>query len=507
MRRICSNQLDPNWLFRLSDHQGWDSCASTADTDKPTGKPSHSAQSTRVASPMPRQWPSSVSDYVFPHWWSASPRLAPLRWALAAIFHTSYALGMASREVWTRLRQLVLIARNLPNRQFDRSLLTLDEADAPPPAVLVIRTDGIANGILFEPALETLAQSLSPAELHLWAPRQSCEVLRACPALHRRLSLPPGNKHGNSTLFWSPIWRARLGWRLGFHVFNKVIHPADSPEPLGNWLSDSARATERWINAGDTQNQFEWQREKSHARATMLLESRPGNGHELQRNAYLANQWSGTLRLRRPRLHLDARAANRAHRQVESLRKNAALHGAKALAALLPAGSIPLDHYPPESWANAARDLWSRHRVICALLGTPADQQTIATISAILGGTPHLRADRTADVLALAAILGQSDVVLTMDTGLAHTAIAQDVPTIVLRLGAHPGRFFPWPAPSRSLTLFHSMSCEACNNNCVHAQPHCITDLAPAEIVAAYERLCLTKPQIHSEPHPMTVAV
>ena len=39
-----------------------------------------------------------------------------------------------------------------------------------------------------------------------------------------------------------------MGFRMGICVYDKVVYPADSPEPLGNWLYSSVRAVERWIN-------------------------------------------------------------------------------------------------------------------------------------------------------------------------------------------------------------------------------------------------------------------
>jgi ADP-heptose:LPS heptosyltransferase len=454
---------------------------------------------------MKRSWPRSLPDYAWPGWWLDSPRLAVLRWLLTGVFHASYAVGLVIGDGLRISRRVIAGIRE--HRPINLKLIEARSGDCVPRSVLVIRTDGLGDALLFEPALETLAQSLSPAELHLWAPPLACQILRNCPAIHRLAPLPRGFKDGNLAYFWSPIWRARLGFRLGFWNFEKVIYPADSPEPLGNWLAASARSRERWLNLGDTQNQFEWQRQEANRHATLVLESRPGNGHDLQRNAYLANQWGGALRLRRPRVHLDERALAASQRQMQDWQSALRRSGAESIVALLPAGSMPVKHYPAQSWSAVVQKLWEDHHAICALIGGPTDTPTLEELTGALGALPHLRMTRELDALATAALLSRTDAVLSVDNGMAHAAVAQNVPTIVLRTGGHPGRFFPWPGASRSLTLFKSMPCEGCLNRCHLEEPRCITQVEPTEIVAAYERLCIVKSPAWRSDAPMHVAV
>src|SRR4051794_10943363 len=208
-----------------------------------------------------RRWPTSLPEYKWPAN-LLSPRMAPLRWALAGAFHLAYAVGLI----------LSLFQRGHEH-------------------VLVIRTDGLGDALLFEPALESIARSMSPRQVHLWAPKLTCELLAHCPTIRRLFCIPRGFKNGNLTYFRSITWRALIGLELGRSKFDKVIYPVESPEPLGNWLFACARANERWLNYGDTNNQFDWQQARTHERATRVVETRPGHAHELLRNEYLAQQW------------------------------------------------------------------------------------------------------------------------------------------------------------------------------------------------------------------------
>src|SRR6187399_946156 len=110
-----------------------------------------------------KHWPSSIPDYQWP------PRLtsalaAPLRLALAMVFHVCYALGL--------LLSLIPIGRKV--------------------RVLIIRTDGLGDSLLFEPALENLARVLSPRIIHLWAPQLTRELFKHCPTISRIFVIPRG---------------------------------------------------------------------------------------------------------------------------------------------------------------------------------------------------------------------------------------------------------------------------------------------------------------------------
>ncbi|HWP40146.1 MAG TPA: glycosyltransferase family 9 protein, partial [Tepidisphaeraceae bacterium] len=382
------------------------------------------------------------------------------------VFHGSHAIG--------RLASLILRTRRQQR-------------------VLVIRTDGLGDALLFEPALESLARTVSPQVIHLWAPKLTCELLRGCPTVARLMVIPRGFKQGNLLYFSSIYWRMKLGFQLGFWTFQRVIYPAESPEPLGNWLFASARAAQRWLNYGDTINQFEHQRQRMHEIATRILENRPGNVHELLRNEYLAAQWTGQarLRLRKPKLYLSEPILARAEARMEVWQAAARKARADEIVGVIPCGSMPVNTYPIERWTAALQRLWREHRAMPLLLGGPGDFRLIHQLwTALLASdVPVLRLDRAMPILEIAAVIGRLEAVISVDTGLAHLAVAQHVPTVVLVGGGNPRRFFPWPQTPHHQVLNIPMPCEGCNNRCTLPQPRCITEIDPAQIVLAWARL------------------
>jgi ADP-heptose:LPS heptosyltransferase len=402
-------------------------------------------------------WPKSVSDYKWPR------GTASRRWLAAGTFHLCHLAG-----------RVVNLLR--PNES----------------AVLVIRTDGIGDAVLAEPMMASLGRRFADCSMHVWAPQATCELLRAAPYIHHRMTLPRGYKEGNLHLLQSPKLRAKLGYALGRFRFAAVIYLARSPEPLGNWLLVSARADQRWYSPGNTENQFAAQQAKTSAAATRLFVA--AGGHDLSRNARLAGQWSEWIETCAPAVHLDEKAARTAEAQNQTWRRMAGEWGASAVLGLMPAASMASKMYPNSAWVKAAAKLWHQHRIVTALLGGPADSATLYELSQQLGRLPHLRLFQALDLPAMAGLIGRLDGLLSVDTGLAHLALAQDVPTVTLVGGGQPGRFFPWALPRNSVTLNHRMPCEGCSCRCHLATPECLTRIEPGEIVAAVAMLL--KPKI-----------
>ena len=392
------------------------------------------------------RWPAHLTAW----------RRAPLRWLCTAAFALGYAFG--------RLRT---IGHDAGKR------------------ILVIRTDGLGDAVLFEPAMRSLASRYPAHELHLWAPKAICELFSATPYVTQRCETPRGCKAGNLALFCSPAWRAQLGYTLGRWTFDLAIYPAESAEPLGNWLLTRARATERWLVAGDLENQFDWQRDAAQARATRVIPRPPDGGHELRRNAHVAEEWGAHVADDLPRVYPSAVARGAAQALLQRWRSETMRLGAASLVGVVPAGTMATKTYPPASWAAALRELWQRHHILPVMIGSAAETGTIRSILALTPDVPALALDGPLDVLTLAALLGLLDGVISVDTGPAHFALAQKVPTVVLCGGGHPGRFFPWPNARSSIVLNRPMPCEGCSARCHLPEPECLTKVAPQEIVGA----------------------
>lgn len=404
-------------------------------------------------------WPKSLPDYRWPEpTGAAGSRL--VRLLLATLFHVAHLLG--------RIVSLL-------DRRRDR--------------VLVIRTDGAGDGLLFEPTLRRIAAS--GTSIHLWAPRLTCELLAHLPSVHRRMVIPRGFRAGNLEYFGSLKWHAAIGFAIGRWSFTRALYPAHSPEPLGNWLLASGRADERWICDGDTINQFESQRSAAHAAANRIIKRPREAIHELAANQALADEWDPRGASGLPEVHLTTTHVASADAQVDAWRLELTRLGGREVIGVVPAGSMSLNSYPMDRWVEALSRLWNDRKAVPVLLGGPEDQALADELANLLraSGIPCIRQFKTGGILDMAALIARLDGVLSVDTGLAHLAIAQHVPTVVLVAGGNPGRFFPWPDAPHHVALKVATPCAGCNNRCTEPEAICITTIPSDEIVHAYTRL------------------
>lgn len=401
--------------------------------------------------------PTSQPDYQWPDpllGWANAPR----RWAAQAAFCAGWVAG---RIAW---RMMI-----------------------PKTAIAVIRPDGLGDAILFEPALRSLAERFDGHEIHLYATPVVCDLYRDCGYIHAFYPIPRGGKQGNLQYFNSLPWRWRMGYQLARHAYDVAIYPVQSADPMGNWIVTNLRAAERWIVDGDTENQFDWQKQQTAERATRVLESLD-SGHELARNAHIARQWDAQIAGQPPQFAVDPAAAMAAEQLVNAWRMSAYGFGAQGVIGVVPAGTIATKSYPTEAWIRALRELWVAHRWMPIFIGGRAEQQPINAIAAGLQSIPHQRLPQPVDVQTLAAVVGRLDGLLSVDTGPAHLAVAQMIPTVVLRGGGHPSRFFPWPDSPHAAVLTQPMPCEGCAGRCTQSEVECLTGIKPEDVVAACVR-------------------
>jgi ADP-heptose:LPS heptosyltransferase len=388
--------------------------------------------------------------------------MVAMRMLLAFVFHAAHLTGRIVGRI---------------NRRMDR--------------VLIIRTDGMGDALLFEPALRAIAAAMPSRKIHLWAPQLACDLLEHCPVIHQLMVIPRGFKEGSLAYFASFRLRAKIGFALGRWTFDKAIYPSNSPEPFGNWLLTSARAFERWINVGDTINQFDWQRGRKHELATRVLNKLPGRAHELLQNQHLAEQCNAVDVSISPGLHLTETIRTDARAQADAWRDQSRKIGGREIIGVVPAASMRLNSYPDANWAQAISGLWRSRKAVPILLGGPTDSDSVRQLAGELSRrrVPWFVMDKPIGILEMAAFIAELDGVLSVDTGLAHLAIAQNVPTVVLVGGGNPKRFFPWPNAPHHVALNTPMPCEDCNNRCMFREAACITLIDPDQIIDAFVRL------------------
>jgi heptosyltransferase-2 len=152
------------------------------------------------------------------------------------------------------------------------------------------------------------------------------------------------------------------------------------------------------------------------------------------------------------------------------------------LVALNPGASHAVNRWSVDSFAALAdrfdRDL--RARVV--VIGGPADIPLADAIAAKTKSHPLILTGKL-DLLQLAAVLGESDLLVSGDTGPMHMATAVGTPVLALFGAADPARTGPVGTGHRVLQA-HEISCAPCRSRtCRHTPPLACMDALTVETV------------------------
>lgn len=149
---------------------------------------------------------------------------------------------------------------------------------------------------------------------------------------------------------------------------------------------------------------------------------------------------------------------------------------------LHPGASAPSRRYPPHHWQALVRQL--QVRIGCPLVFTGAAHEAAMIEQIAAPGTAlvHSFAGQL-EVGELGALLTQSSLVVSNNTGPAHLAAAVGAPVVDLYALTNP-QHTPWRVASRVLN--HDVDCRNCERSvCPQGHHDCLEKLAPSEVLDA----------------------
>jgi lipopolysaccharide heptosyltransferase II len=198
--------------------------------------------------------------------------------------------------------------------------------------------------------------------------------------------------------------------------------------------------------------------------------------HEVQRQLDLVAALGAHTR--DPRLALRIPACAR-----RSARERLARAGVRVCGrwiAIHPGASAPSRRYPPESFADAAREL-AQEGFQIVFVGTPDEVALVHEIQRAMGAPSISFAGRTT-LPQLAALLELAPLVIANNSGPAHVAAAVGTPLVDLYALTNP-QHTPWGVRHRVLN--HDVPCRDCYRSLCPNDHACLRSVAPAEVVAA----------------------
>ena len=355
---------------------------------------------------------------------------------------------------------------------------------APPPknpddprAILLVQLDHLGDAIITSVMLPPLRRRYPHASIEVLAGPWNRELFEAMPEVDR-VHVSRVNRFARGCRFgWilSTFWS---GYRLRRRKFDLAIDVrGEFPLALILWLS-GARRRLGWNCGGggflltDTPR-FVPDRPEAESRLALLAE--------------LGIQPDASGEARRPTFHPTEQSRRRVARRLAESAWEEPSEGPRIV--LHVGAGTPAKGWPAESWQELVGRLVVRLGARIVLVGGPRDR---AVARRILGrrAWPDL-ADCTGrlDVVELAALLEQADLVVGADSGPAHLAAAVGAPVVVLFSGTNRPRQWQ-PCGEHVRVLQHRVDCSPCNRRkCPWSDHPCMRRLTPRRVAEAVERL------------------
>jgi ADP-heptose:LPS heptosyltransferase len=157
-------------------------------------------------------------------------------------------------------------------------------------------------------------------------------------------------------------------------------------------------------------------------------------------------------------------------------------------------GGRAIKQWPPARFAEVARRLGADDGARIVLTGSRADGPLVAGVAASLPPPPAvIDLSGRLDLLTLAAVLRQCDVLVTGDTGPMHMAAAVGTPVAAVFGPSNPARYAPLVASRRIVRI--DLPCAPCNRirkppeRCQGGTPDCLSGLQIQSVLEATRSL------------------
>ncbi len=155
-----------------------------------------------------------------------------------------------------------------------------------------------------------------------------------------------------------------------------------------------------------------------------------------------------------------------------------------------PASRWPSKNWPPERFADTARQLQQRWQATVSIIGAPGEE-AICDIVAKALGTPCQNYAGQTTLVEMGSILASADILLANDSGPVHMAAAIGTPTVVLFGPTNPLRVGPYGSGHHILQPHTPCDCGR-QRVCQHPQTACIKQITVGTVVQAAEQIIRT---------------
>lgn len=351
----------------------------------------------------------------------------------------------------------------------------------PPRSVLLVRPDHLGDVLFTVPALRHLRRTWPEARLTMLVGPWSRAVADGIPYLDEVITCPfPWFSRKPRRWPLEPYWRLRgEARRIAVHGFDlSIVLRFD--HWWGAWLTQWADIPRRWSHDVAEVSPF-------------LTETVPydSDRHEVLQNLTLVEAATGFSSAPEDR-HLEFRPSAEEIISAGDLLAEGGVQHDDTLACVHPGTGAPVKLWRNEAWAEVIESLVREDGLRVVVTGGPGETELVADLMERLSVSVVNLVGRT-HLGQLASIFERCRLVLGVDSGPMHLAVAMGTPTVHL-FGPVDARLFgPWGDPQRHLVLTSGRECIPCNRldftiSELGAHP-CVREIAVEPVAAAVRQV------------------
>lgn len=188
-----------------------------------------------------------------------------------------------------------------------------------------------------------------------------------------------------------------------------------------------------------------------------------------------------------------------ANARVEALLAELGLGAGCRWIAVHSGASAASRRYAPEHFAAVIDTLWHEQKVRCVLTGSERERGLVASIEEQTRA-PLIDLAGRLELAELAALVGQTSLLISNNSGPVHIAAALGTPVVDIYALTNP-QHTPWQVPHRLLT--HEVPCRNClKSTCPEGHHDCLRLIPPQEVVDAATSLLASSEVSASLPSP-----
>ena len=178
--------------------------------------------------------------------------------------------------------------------------------------------------------------------------------------------------------------------------------------------------------------------------------------------------------------------ANGTRRHVDGLYEKLVLDRKKTLVTVIPGASFGSSKcWPAEYFASVCDGLIDRYTVQIMIVPGPGEEDIARQIESLMRHKPHNCVQDIVSLEDLKAVIGDSSLVITNDTGPRHYAVAFDVPVVVI-MGPTDPRYTNYGLEKTKILRVH-LDCSPCHLKECPYDHECMKAVTAEKVIEACE--------------------